>query len=330
MLNGLGLFEGIGGFSLALDPWVRTIAYCERDAHAQSVLLSRMHSGELHLAPIHDNIETVTGDEFQDGIDLIHAGFPCQGISVAGTGKGLEDKRSGLFVHIIRLAEKIRPAFIFLENSPAIRTRGLYVVLRELSAIGYDARWTIVSAEEVGAPHRRERFFLLAHPDRKRLWNGGKRKPKGKAEADNFLEHNGSKESLAHADRIWESPGTQERDHERHGIVDSSEVVADTERERLERQRTITGESEESESWYSGASIPDADGINGDDGGYGAGEAFEQKPTSLSKEYWDIEPNVGRVVNGLPRRMDRLKRLGNAVVPLQAQTAFKRLIGLTK
>lgn len=167
-MNGLDLFSGIGGISIALEPWVRTIAYCEQDRFAQSVLLSRMSEGKLHKAPIWDDVQTLTG-EMLPAVDIIFGGFPCQDLSVAGLGKGLAGKRSGLFFEIIRLTKETRAPFVFLENVPAIRTRGLREVIRTFTEIGYDCRWTCISAASVGAPHKRERWFLLAHANSAKL-----------------------------------------------------------------------------------------------------------------------------------------------------------------
>ena len=119
MLNGLDLFSGIGGLSVALSPWAKPIAYCENDRYCQAVLLSRMSDGQIETAPIWDDITTlVSGMLPRNGIDIIYAGFPCQDISVAGTGKGLGGERSGLFFEIVRLASELRPRFVFLENVP--------------------------------------------------------------------------------------------------------------------------------------------------------------------------------------------------------------------
>jgi DNA (cytosine-5)-methyltransferase 1 len=161
-MNGLDLFSGIGGIGIALEPWVRTVAYCERDRYAQGVLLSRMQSGEIDRAPIWDDVTTIRADMLPR-IDIISGGFPCQDISVAGHGKGLDGERSGLFFEIVRLIRECNPRFVFLENVPAIRTRGGERVVKELASIGYDCRWTTLSAASVGAPHKRERWFLLAH-----------------------------------------------------------------------------------------------------------------------------------------------------------------------
>jgi DNA (cytosine-5)-methyltransferase 1 len=166
MLNGLDLFSGIGGISLALSPWVRPVAYCENDQYAQSVLLSRMAGGQLYPAPIWDDVRTLRGADLPE-VDLIAGGFPCQDISEAGTGRGLAGERSGLVFELLRLVRECRPGFVFLENVPAIDLRGLDRILLEFAALGYDARWTIVSAAEVGAPHRRERWWLLAHANGK-------------------------------------------------------------------------------------------------------------------------------------------------------------------
>src|SRR5437899_426718 len=106
-------------------------------------------------------------------IDIIYGGFPCQDISIAGHGKGLEGKRSGLFFEIMRLAEEIKPEFIFLENVANIRCKGLNTVIGEMDRLGYDCRWGILSAADVGANHKRERWWFLAHADIARLegWN---------------------------------------------------------------------------------------------------------------------------------------------------------------
>jgi DNA (cytosine-5)-methyltransferase 1 len=130
-----------------------------------------MADGQLPVAPIWDDVKTFPRTLFAEegGVDIIYGGFPCQDISVAGPGGGLEGERSGLFYELCRVAKEVRPAFVFLENVPAIRTRGLGRVLTELTNMGYDCRWTCVSAAEVGALHLRKRWFLLAHSNSKRL-----------------------------------------------------------------------------------------------------------------------------------------------------------------
>lgn len=163
MLNGLDLFSGIGGISYALRDYVRPIAYCEIDPYCQAVLLNRMVDSEISMSPIWDDICTFTGCFFENCIDVIYGGFPCQDISVAGHGKGLAGERSGLYWQVHRLAKEIKPKFIFLENVPVITSRGGLEVVRSLTEIGYDCRWCTLSAQGCGAPHKRERWWLLAH-----------------------------------------------------------------------------------------------------------------------------------------------------------------------
>jgi len=128
VLNGLDLFSGIGGITLALDGYVRPLVYCESDRYCQAVLLSNQQQGLLPCAPVWDDVQTLQGDYFPD-VDIIYAGFPCQDISVAGNGIGMErGRRSGLFFEIARLVRETNPKFVFLENVPAIRTRGLNAV----------------------------------------------------------------------------------------------------------------------------------------------------------------------------------------------------------
>jgi DNA (cytosine-5)-methyltransferase 1 len=163
MLNGLSLFSGIGGLDVALSEWVRPIAYCEIDPCCQAVLLSRMADRSIAFAPIWDDIRTFPHKQFKKQLDIIYAGFPCQDLSVAGLRKGLEGERSGLFFEIVRLAKEIKPKFLFLENVPGILTKGGLQVVREVTEMGYDCRWCVISAASLGAPHKRERWFLLAH-----------------------------------------------------------------------------------------------------------------------------------------------------------------------
>lgn len=191
-VNGLDLFSGIGGIGLALKPWVRTVAYCECDRYGQGVLLSRMQSGDIDHAPIWDDVRTLKASMLPR-IDIIFGGFPCQDISVAGSRKGLEGERSGLVFELLRIVGECRPRFVFLENSPNIVCMGLERILLEFDAMGFDARWTVVSAAEVGASHLRERFWLVAHAngERGRLQPGGGGGKNRENQANAFDAHAG-------------------------------------------------------------------------------------------------------------------------------------------
>jgi DNA (cytosine-5)-methyltransferase 1 len=256
-IHGLDLFSGIGGIGIGLGDWVRTVAYCEQNKYAQGVLLSRMQSGDIDRAPIWDDVQTLSKQHLQR-IDIIFGGFPCQDISTAGTGKGLAGERSGLFFEVVRLVSELRPSFLFLENVSAITVRGLERITMEITALGYDCRWLVISAEAVGANHRRERWFCLAHS------NSGRRQQRN-AEIGSFSEFN-----------------------------ETGSEISNTSLQRPQIRE-------------------------------------KQRPTKRPIErtdWWSIEPDVGRVVDGLPFRVDRIKCLGNSVVPLQVKTAFERLSGL--
>jgi DNA (cytosine-5)-methyltransferase 1 len=168
-MNGLSLFSGIGGIDVALSEYVRPVAYCEIDPYCQGVLLSRIAFKDIGCAPIWDDIRTFPTTISNGFIDIIYGGFPCQDISVAGHGKGLEGKRSGLFFEIMRLAKEIKPKFIFLENTKGILAKGGIDVIEALTSIGYNCRWITKNCREVGSPQNRERWFCLAYSGSNRL-----------------------------------------------------------------------------------------------------------------------------------------------------------------
>jgi len=149
--------------SIALREWVRPLLYCEIDPYCQAVLLNRQLDDLLPRAPIWDDITNLRRSGDKGDTDIIYGGFPCQDISIAGRGEGLAGKRSGLFYEILRLLRETGSRFLFLENVPAITGRGGADIVREITSLGYDCRWCIISAESVGAKHKRERWFLLAH-----------------------------------------------------------------------------------------------------------------------------------------------------------------------
>jgi len=274
LMRGLDLFSGIGGITKALEDYVRPVAYCEIEPYARGVLLSRMHSRDIPLAPIWDDVSTLRGAMLPQ-IDIIYGGFPCQDISIAGKREGLEGKRSGLFFEILRLAQEIRPIFIFLENVPNIRTKGLNRVVRELAEIGYDCRWDTLSASDVGANHKRERWFLLAYTASARL----------ERTTRTSIQRNSN------------------------GFTCTSANVANTSREPSTQENTgISTIRSEQDTW------PNDSRGNG--------------RTVSRNDWWLSEPSVGRMAYGIPQRVDRLRCLGNAVVPAQAKEAFERLMGL--
>ena len=159
-LTMLDTFAGIGGFSYAASKLVgniKTTQFIEIDPFCQKILKKHFPN-----TPIHDHIRTFTKRPFQ--YDVITGGFPCQDISVAGRREGItEESRSGLFYELMRVIRMVRPKFIVLENVAAILNNGLDIVLGELSEAGYDAEWSIISASSLGAAHRRARWWGVAY-----------------------------------------------------------------------------------------------------------------------------------------------------------------------
>lgn len=163
-LRELALFAGAGGGILGgkLLGW-RTVCAVERDAYAAQVLAQRQNDGILEAFPIWSDVQTFDGKPWKGIVDVISGGFPCQDISVAGRGAGIEGERSGMWKEFLRIICDIRPRFVFVENSPMLTSRGLGVVLGDLAEAGYDTEWTCLSAAEVGANHIRDRIWILGY-----------------------------------------------------------------------------------------------------------------------------------------------------------------------
>jgi len=262
-MNVLDLFSGIGGFSLGLErAGMKTVAFCEVDKKCQEVL--RKHWKDV---PIFDDVTTLKGTDIDGTIDVICGGFPCQDISFAGKGAGLEGARSGLWWEFHRLIKEIKPKYAIIENVSALRSRGLDQVLRSLAEIGYDAEWHCITAASIGAPHRRDRIWIVAYPRNSTRWDS----------ITGSLGRDGERE-LEERVRTSETIETT-------GSSETSETLSNSNSEGLEGQ------------WKVSSRI-----------------SKELKDPSYSC-WWATEPNVGRVANGIPNRMDRLKQLGNAVVP---------------
>jgi DNA (cytosine-5)-methyltransferase 1 len=252
----LDLFSGIGGFALACE-WagIETAAFCEIDPYCQAVL--KKHFPEI---PCHSDIRTLQGGEFE-GIDLICGGFPCQPYSVAGNHKGANDPRD-LWPEMLRVIASYKPSWICAENTPGFIGLGLDPAWADLEASGYEVGAVVLPALSSGAPHIRQRLFIVAHAHCERIhiepWRGTRAGGEDTAQPT----WNG-------ADRAMEYPASNRR---------------------IERRPES--------SW----------GL------------------APSRRWWDVEPHVGRVAHGVPRRVDRLKCLGNAVVPQQVYPILKAIV----
>lgn len=297
----LDLFSGIGGFSLGLErAGMRTVAFCEIDPFCREVL--RKHWPNIPCS------EDITTREFKEGeADVICGGFPCQDISLAGAGAGLAGSRSGLWRDLLRAIRLVRPNYAIVENVAALLGRGMGTVLGDLAEVGYDAEWHCIPASSVGAPHRRDRVWIVADA------NGGGRETGELAAAT--MGHGSSvgaessdvANTCIYGREPWRAgdatQGSRGRKFDR-GCVCSH--VADAKREGLERRTPLAGYlAEELAAIERGSTLPYANGEQ-------MGRVAEPRGEC---NQWIIEPDVGRVANGVPARVDRLRSLGNAVVP---------------
>lgn len=238
------LFTGIGGLDLGLERAGMTCAWqVENDPYAKKIL-------EKHWPHVtkFDDIRDVS---YPPCVDLIAGGFPCQDISVAGKGAGLAGARSGLWREFHRIINEVRPTWVLIENVPALRTRGLRTVLSDLRASGFDAEWDGLPAQAFGAPHRRDRIFVVAY---------------------------------------------------------SMRVRCNTERE-------VKGRNFQNLDWDASTKA--------------LGREDVQHRTGWASN-WSAEPDVGRVAHGVPSRVDRLRCLGNAVVPAVAEHVGRLILEAVK
>ena len=165
----LDLFSGIGGFALAAESvWedLEIVGFCEIEEFAVKVLKKNFPN-----IPIYNDVSTLDTKIITSQIDLLTGGFPCQDISQAGKGVGIEGQRSGLWSEMFRIISDLRPRFVIAENVSAITFRGLDRVLSDLAQIGYNVEWQCISASSVGAWHKRERIWIIAYPECKNISN---------------------------------------------------------------------------------------------------------------------------------------------------------------
>ena len=263
------LFAGIGGLDLGLE---RAGMQCkwqvEINPYAQRVLTK--HWPEVRR---HDDIKTWPESD-TESVDLICGGFPCQDISFAGKGAGLSGERSGLFYELIRVVREMGPRYVLLENVSALLVRGIDDVLGTLASIGFDAEWHCIPAAAVGAPHIRDRVFIVAYAQSQ----------PGRNITSNF--RNGQERYSRDESRSdCEDAGT---------LADTAQLLSDGGKDYARG-----------------------------DGGTPAARVIQlgkrSCQTDSRSDWWMPEPSVGRVAAGVPARVDRLRGLGNAVVPQVAE-----------
>lgn len=165
-LRTLHLFAGAGGGILGdLLLGHQPVCAVEINGYCQQVLAARQQDGQIPWFPVFADVTQFDGTPWRGVVDIVAGGFPCQDISVAGRGAGIDGERSGLWSEMARIIREVRPEYAFVENTPALTGRGLYRVLGDLAEMGFDAEWGVLGARDCGAPHRRDRLWILAHAD---------------------------------------------------------------------------------------------------------------------------------------------------------------------
>ncbi len=197
----LDLFSGIGGFSLAarMAGGFETVMFCEIEPFCRAVLAKHWPG-----VPCHDDIRTISAESVPGPIDLICGGFPCQDVSCAGKGRGIEHgERSGLWREMFRLIRELLPRWVLAENVPALRTRGADLVVSNLEAAGYAVWPLVVGAWAVGAPHKRDRLWIVGQSSSKR------RKEPGQSQSRPLPATEASGGTVGHADMRDDQRGTE-------------------------------------------------------------------------------------------------------------------------
>lgn len=295
MLRVLDLFSGIGGFSLGLERTggFQTVAFCEFDPFCRQVL-ARHWPG----VPIFHDVRELDGEQFRGAVDVVCGGFPCQDLSVAGRQAGIDAERSGLWFHLARIIGEVGPCYAVVENVPALlsgdRGRWFGRVLGDLAEVGYDAEWHCIPASHVGAPHRRDRVWVIAYPHRLELRDQSR--PSSRSSGAPLPRDDGAERVMAHPNsgRLKGRPKCDSEQREgrhrqfRHdplgcGVAGKPRHVADA-----------RGSGSSFWTWAEG----------------------ERPHAAVTRSrWWATESDVGRVADGVPNRVDRLRALGNAVVP---------------
>jgi len=362
-MNELALFAGAGGGILGgkLLGW-RTVCAVEIDPFCARRLCQRQNEGHLAPFPVWDDVCTFDGIPWRGVVDVVSGGFPCQDISAAGKGAGITGKRSGLWTEFARIIGEVRPRYVLVENSPQlltarkrwalliqvvaslfgrVRLREVVAlrsqpdalrVLGDLTEMGFDARWGVVGAHHAGAPHKRDRIWIVADANdtgqhsaqRKRQTRNdtrrgrsiladaeGERGGAGLCEAGSLL--NGDQPANGGGDvadplRDGSQRGGEKRPAPRPAGLcggarcDEEQDLSNPEDERLLRGIGSGGEDSAERGSFDGGEAVDAGG-----------------------QWWATEPGLGRVAHGVAARVDRLKAIGNGQVPAVVRLAWRVL-----
>ena len=296
-LTGGSLFSGIGGLDKGLEQAGVCIQWqCESDEFSRRVLAK-------HWPDVPCYLDVKEIDHDTPKVDILFGGFPCQPVSTAGRRKVRDDPR-WLWPEFARAIAVLRPRYVFVENVAGLRTAGMGFVLASLATLGYDAEWDGISAAAVGAPHLRERIFILA-----------------------YTQHLGRKQATTAT--AQERPASRP-EHSRQlleRLEGCSSDVADAAVGDGVSNGTNFGEQEQVGMGGCASAVRDADGRRRSQRHTAEREPLIFNPRGGgASDWWTVEPDVGRVAHGVPSRVDRLKGLGNAAVPAQVAFAYRLLM----
>ena len=404
-MNELALFAGAGGGILGghLLGW-RTVCAVEWEPYPASVLCARQNDGFLPPFPIWEDGQTFDGTPWRGIVAVVAGGFPCQDISAAGGGAGINGERSGMWREMARIICEVQPRFAFVENSPMLTSRGLGTVLGNLASMGFDAKWGVLGAADVGANHQRDRIWIVAiNTNHARIERGQQQSQisisqgelanssrKQRAEGrDDYGQDDGSKPAtdgqhaskMADATELFSNGGNdnakismERKAQSEFGDGCRENFMADTSGTGRKAnkhtgstdRRTFCGSvSQQGENgaeqhldnslftglerahnnakpsqWIqqelgqrcvevSNATSLGLSGQGQHEQPIHPTESRKGQATELvygrSPDFWTVEPDVGRVADGVAARVDRLKAIGNGQVPLCAATAWNLL-----
>ena len=313
----LDLFSGIGGFSLGLE-WagMSTVAFCERHPYCTTILNKHWPD-----TPVHNDVRNLDGKDYADSIDLVAGGFPCQPFSVAGNRRGSDDDRH-LWPEMLRIIQEAKPRWVIGENVFGLINMALDDVQADLEREHYEVRKFVLPAVAVDAHHRRDRVFIIAYRDPTLAHSHGE----GQLQQEG-LECEVRRWSGDSGEQVSDVADSDGKGLEvRQGIREKhAPQLSPFERSGSERRKDVAhtngarGEVGVSgqESWQEGH----------------AGESHHQGDQQLRRSprgEWPVEPRVGRVANGIPNRVDRIKGLGNAVVPQLIQAIGELVLAADK
>ena len=341
----LDLFSGIGGFSLGLEgAGMETVAFCEKDSFCRKVLAQHWPN-----VPIHEDIRDLDGQSYRGTVDVVCGGFPCQPFSVAGLRQGKDDDRH-LWPEMLRVIRECQPRWVIGENVSGFIRMALDDVCADLEREGYEVRTFVLPACAVDARHRRDRVWIVGYTSseyRRRDTDG--RRSQGLEVGGHLLEEAGRLEVPDSVDRSSADVAhPDELRLEEHGHREPTQPVKAGQRPHLvahpdsERELQREGSQPEVGGWSSngseeGRTVPDTDdqGLQGRQESRdprGQGQTTDQQPPRLgefsSGGDWPPESTLPRMAHGVPHRVDRVKTLGNSVVPRLVEVIGKIVVSL--